>query len=455
MLLKSAAGRGTLAATVLGSGMAILDGTVVNVALPHLGRDLHAGLDGLQWTVNGYALTLAAFVLLGGALGDRYGRRLVFLVGVVSFTLASVLCGVSVSIGMLIAARILQGIGAALLVPGSLAIIQSVFDPDERGKAIGAWSGLGGIAIAAGPFIGGWLIDNLGWRWIFYINVPLAVLLIVLTLKYTPETRSPEARARFDFPGALLTALCLGGTTYALIEGNLLAGLVGIAAGAAFLWVERRSTAPMLPLHLFRSREFSVINGVTLFVYAAVYGVAFFLPVFLQVSAGYSALAAGLSLLPFTLVLLFFSSRAGALGHKLGPRIPLTVGPLISAAGCALLIGAGESYWLRVLPGVLVLGIGMTTLVAPLTAGVLAAAPDQFAGVASGINNAVSRAAGLLSVAALPALAGLSAAAYTNAVAFGSGYKIAMAFCAGLMVCGGLTAGLLLRSGPMRGASAE
>ncbi|GIG58897.1 MFS transporter [Longispora fulva] len=438
---------------MLASGMAILDGTVVNVALPHLGKDLHAGLDGLQWTVNGYALTLAAFVLLGGALGDRYGRRQVFLIGVVWFTLASVLCGVSVSIGMLIAARILQGIGAALLVPGSLAIIQSVFDPDERGKAIGAWSGLGGIAIAAGPFVGGWLIDTLGWRWVFYINVPLAVLTVVLTLVYTPETRSPEARARFDVPGALLTAVCLGSTTYALIEGNLPAGLLGIVAGVAFLYVERRSTAPMLPLHLFRSREFSVINGVTLFVYAAVYGVAFFLPVFLQVSAGYSALAAGLSLLPFTLVLLFFSSRAGALGHRLGPRIPLTVGPVISAAGCLLLIGAGESYWLRVLPGVLVLGVGMTTLVAPLTAGVLAAAPDRFAGVASGINNAVSRAAGLLSVAALPALAGLSVGSYTNAVAFASGYRIAMAFCAGLMVCGGLTAGVLLRSGPSKAAA--
>ncbi|MGY0231224.1 MFS transporter [Longispora urticae] len=447
MLLKDPAGRGTLAATVLASGMALLDSTVVNVALPHLGRDLGAGLDGLQWTVNGYTLTLAAFVLLGGALGDRYGRRLVFLIGVFWFTGASILCGASQSIGWLIAARVLQGVGAALLTPGSLAIIQSAFDPRDRARAIGAWSGFGGIAAAAGPLVGGWLVDAFSWRWVFFLNMPLAVLVVVLTWKFVPESRSPETRARFDFPGAVLGALSLAGITFALINGDLISGVAGLVAGVAFVWIERRSHAPMVPPAMFTVRAFSVINLVTFFVYAALSGCLFFLVIFLQVSHGYSALGAGLTLVPLTLVMLVFSPRAGALGQRIGPRIPLIMGPLTGAVGILLLLRAGAGYFTTVLPGVLVLSVGLTIVVAPLTSAVLAAAPDRYAGVASGVNNAVARAAGLLAVAALPALAGLSAGSYTSPVAFADGYRIAMLFCAGLMACGALTAAVLLRPG--------
>ncbi|WP_018352172.1 MFS transporter [Longispora albida] len=444
MRIKEAAGRGTLTATVLASGMALLDSTVVNVALPHLGRDLGAGLDGLQWTVNGYTLTLAAFVLLGGALGDRYGRRLIFLVGVVWFTVASVMCGFAGSVGLLVAARILQGIGAALLTPGSLALIQSSFAPEDRGRAIGLWAGLGGVAAAVGPFVGGWLVDALSWRWVFFLNIPLAVVVLVCIFLYVPESRTPGKAARFDVPGAAIGAISLGAITYALIDGSWLAGLAGVLAGIGFVLIERRSTAPMLPPGLFACRDFAVINVVTFFVYAALSGALFFLILYLQISAGYSAIGAGLTLLPFTLILLVFSPRAGVLGQKIGARLPLILGPLLSALGLLMLLGAGPSYVLEVLPGVLVLGAGMTLLVVPLTSSVLAAAPQEFIGVASGVNNAVARAAGLIAVAALPLLAGLGKDSYTDAAAFADGYRSAIWYCVALMVLGAaVTAGLL------------
>lgn len=456
--LSSAAGRGLLLAAVVGSGMAFLDSTVVNVALPHIGRDLNATLADLQWTVNAYTLMLASFVLLGGALGDRYGRRRVFLTGVVWFTLASVLCGLATGPGMLIAARTVQGMGAALLTPGSLALIQSTIRPEDRGKAIGLWSGLSGVSTALGPFVGGWLIDAFSWRWIFFINVPLAAVVVALGVRCVPESRDPdEAGKRFDVLGGVLGAVSLGGITYALVEapnlgaspGVLAAVGVGLASGVAFVIRERRTDAPMLPPWLFRSRQFTAINIVTFFLYAALGVVPFFLVVELQTVAGDSALVAGVALLPLTILMLVGSSYAGALGSRIGPRLPLTVGPLLGAAGALLLLAVGPdtNYLVDVLPGAVVMGVGLTLFVAPLTASVLAAVPDHVAGIASGVSNAVARAAGMLAVAALPLAVGLSGRAYEDPTAFNHGYRLAMLACAGLFATGAVLAFALVRGG--------
>ena len=447
--LGTARGRGAVLASVVASGMAFLDGTVVNVALPHIGHDLHANVAGLQWTISAYTLALAALVLLGGSLGDRYGRRKVFLIGVVWFTIASVLCGLSQNVGMLTAARSLQGAGAALLTPGSLALIQSSFARDDRARAIGAWSGLSGVSTAIGPFLGGWLIDTLSWRWIFFINVPLAVLAIVTALIWVPESSNPAA-GRFDVPGAVLGAAGLAGITYALIQRGVAAvpaGIIGVAAAAGFVWVERRrGDDAMLPPRLFRSRQFSAINLVTFFVYAGVSGVAFFLIVELQVVAGYSALLAGVSQLPMTVLLLVGSARAGALGARIGPRWPLTVGSVIAGAGILLMlrIGPHTGYLTDVLPAAVVFGVGMTLVVAPLTAAVLAAAPDPLAGAASGVNNAVARAGGLLAVAALPLVVGITGNEYQHPGPLNHGFHLAVLWCAGLYVVGALTALVLV-----------
>ncbi|MFJ6135399.1 MFS transporter [Kitasatospora sp. NPDC092286] len=429
--------------------MAMLDGTVVNVALPRIGADLGAPLAALQWTLNAYLLTLAGLILLGGALGDRYGRRRVFLIGVVWFAVASAACAAAPTIGVLVIARAVQGIGGALLTPGSLAMLQAVFHPDDRSAAVGLWSGLGGVSAAVGPFLGGWLVDGPGWRWIFLLNVPLAVLVVAVAARHVPESRDESATGRFDVLGALLAALTLGAITYALTAAGggvsasvWVTGVAGLLLGAAFVSVERRSPEPMLPLGLFSSRLFTAVNLVTLCVYAAFSGVFFLLVVQLQTVSGFSPLVSGLSLIPVTVLMLALSARAGRLGKRIGPRLPLTVGPLLCAGGVLLMlrIGPGASYWADVLPAVTVLGCGMVLLVAPLTATVLAAVEVRHAGIASGVNNAAARAAGLLAVAALPALAGLSGEAYRVPASVDSAFHTAMLICAGLLVAGAMVA---------------
>ncbi|WP_433127722.1 MFS transporter [Micromonospora sp. CA-240977] len=467
--MGTTAGRGTLLAAVLASGMVFLDSTVVNVALPKLGQDLDANVADLQWTINGYLLMLAAFVLLGGALGDRFGRRRVFLIGVVWFTVASVLCGLAQGTGWLIAARFLQGAGGALLTPGSLSVLQASFHPDDRGRAIGAWAGLSGVSTALGPFIGGWLIDALSWRWIFFLNLPIAVLVVLAAMRWVPESRDESAsrtavpgraRRRFDVEGALLGALALAGVTYALIDAPargfdsapvLIAALVGVLSAVTFVLLERRrGDAAMLPTGLFSSRLFSVLNIFTVVVYAALGGFTFFFAVYLQNVVGWSAFRTGIALLPMTLLLLAGSARAGALSARIGPRLPLTVGPVLAAIGLLLLrgVGPGASYWTDVLPGVLLFGIGLTLVVAPLTASVLAAVQDRFSGVASGFNNAASRAGGLLAVAALPLLVGLSGSGYAQKVELTNAFRGAMVWCAGLLLAGAVLALVLVHRPP-------
>ncbi|MFE1231221.1 MFS transporter [Streptomyces sp. NPDC059442] len=447
--LATGTGRWIVFTTVLGSGMALLDSTVVNVALPHIGEDLGADLADLQWTVNAYMLTLAGLILLGGALGDRYGRRKVFVVGVVWFALASLLCGLAPNAGVLIAARALQGVGGALLTPGSLALIQASFHPDDRARAVGLWSGFGGVGAAIGPFVGGWLVDGPGWRWVFLLNVPLAALCVPVALRHVPESRDESAHGRFDVLGAVLGASGLALVTYALIGAAWWPAVAGVAVGALFVLVERRrGEEAMAPPSIFASRLFTSVNLVTLCVYAAFGGFFFLAALQLQVVSGYSALGAGTALLPTTVLMLLLSARSGELGERIGPRIPLTVGPLLCAAGMLLMLRVGEdpSYVLDVLPALLVLGLGMTTLVAPLTATVLASVDVGRAGLASGINNAAARAAGLIAVAALPLLAGMGPEAYKSAAEFGETFRRAMPMCAAVLVVGAVLAWTLVRS---------
>jgi len=466
--LSSAAGRWILLATVLGSSMALLDSTVVNVALPTIGKHLSASLAGLQWTVTAYTLTLAGLILLGGSLGDRLGRRRVFLVGVVWFALASALCGLAPSIGVLIGARVLQGIGGALLTPGSLAIIQSSFAAEDRPRAVGAWSGLAGVASAIGPLLGGLLVQTVGWRWVFLLNLPLAIAVVAVTMRHVPETRDTSVHGRFDVAGAVLAALALAGITYALIEapeksakaGVVIAGLLGVAAAVAFVLVERRRTrtpdkvAPMLPLDVFSSRQFSVINIITFLVYGAFGGLLFLLVLQLQVVSGFSPLKAGTALLPVTVLMLLLSARSGSLVQHIGPRWPITVGITLLAIGMALMtrIGPHASYVIDVLPAVVVFGLGLVLTVAPLTATVLASADVRHAGVASGVNNAVARAAGLVAVAALPAAVGLSAASYHQPASFNHGFDLATAICAVILVIAAALAAILIDNNVLRPA---
>jgi EmrB/QacA subfamily drug resistance transporter len=454
------AGRWVVLATVLGSGLAMLDATVVNVALPRIGEDLGTDLGGLQWTLNGYTLTLASFILLGGSLADRFGRRRLFVIGTVWFALASALCGLAPNIETLIAARVLQGIGGALLTPGSLAIISASFTPEDRSRAIGAWSGLGGIAGAAGPFLGGWLIEAGSWRLVFLINLPFAALVVWVAARHVPESVDPTAGHRLDLPGTVLGALGLAGLTYAFIAGGergadplvLAAGAVGVLALVGFVVTERRSTHPLVPPGLFRSREFTVTNLETFVVYAALSSVLFLLVLHLQVVAGFSPLAAGTSLLPLTGLMLVLSARSGARAARIGPRLQMTVGPLLAAAGLLLMlrIGPDASYVADVLPAVTVFGLGLSALVAPLTATVLASAPGEHAGAASGVNNAVARTAGLLAVALLPPIAGLTGDVYNDPEAFAAGFHTATVIGAGLLVVGAVLAAVGLR-GPEGG----
>jgi EmrB/QacA subfamily drug resistance transporter len=455
---SSPRGRTALAGVTLGSAVAILDGSVVNVALRTIGRDLGASLAQLQWVVNGYLLALASLVLVGGALGDRLGRRRVYVVGVAWFTVASALCALAQTPGQLIGLRVLQGVGAALLTPGALAIIQSSFRPEDRAPAIGTWAGLSGVAAAVGPVVGGWIVDHSTWRWIFGINVPLCALVLVLVLRAAPESRDPAAGGRrFDVAGAALTVVALGALTYALTAADsaspgVIAALVAVsaAAGVAFVLVERRARPPLVPLSLFSSRVFSAANGMTLLVYGALGAVSLFVVLQLQ-AAGWSALAAGLSGLPITISLMLFSSRAAALSARIGPRIPMTVGPLVCAAGALLLLRVGsDAGWGDVLPGMIVFSLGLALLVSPLTAAVLAAAPDRYAGVASGVNNAVARAGSLLAVAALPPLVGLAGEDYLDPSAMTNGYQAAMLWCAGLLAAGGVVSWLGVGRGATR-----
>ncbi|MDQ4052404.1 MAG: MFS transporter [Actinomycetota bacterium] len=450
--LRTPTGRAVVVAAALGSGMAFLDGTIVNVALKRIGEDLDASLAELQWITNGYLLSLASLILLGGSLGDRFGRRRVFVIGTSWFALASLVCAVAPNPETLIIARVLQGVGGALLTPGSLAMIQGAFVAADRPKAIGAWSGLGSVAAAIGPFVGGALIDYAHWRWIFLINLPMAAATIVIAQRHVPETRDPNASTHFDVTGAGLATLALGGTTYALIQwGGALAvyaAVLGALAAVGFVMVEKREREPMLQLGIFADRTFTAANVMTLLVYAALGASLFFVTLQLQAVSGWGALEAGVATLPITICMIFLAAKGGELGARIGPRIPMTVGPIVMGAGCLMLLAIGDdvNYVVDVLPGVTVFGMGLALMVAPLTATVLAAAPDEHAGIASGVNNAVARAGSLLAVAALPVAVGLSGEDYAVPAVFNEGYRSAMVACAALLVVGGVVSWFTIRS---------
>ena len=448
--------RWLIAGTALGSGIAFLDGTVVNIALPAIADDFDASLAGLQWTVNAYLVMLSALLLLGGSLGDHYGRRRMYVVGLVGFTVASLLCGLAPNTGFLVAARAVQGVGAALLVPGSLSIIAASFAHVDRGAAIGAWSGLAGVSTAIGPFLGGWLIEAASWRLIFLVNVPLAG--IAIALRKIPETHAHDKRP-LDIPGAVVVTIALASLSYAAIDhagpDSVVLGLTGAVAFVAFLVIEQRSKSPMMPLGLFKNAQFSGANLVTLVVYAALSGSLFLVTLQLQRTLEYSPLEAGAATVPFTVVMLALSSTSGRLAERIGPRWPMTIGPLFVALSLVWFSGVdrGSGYVTDVFPAVMCMGFGMTVIVAPLTAAVLAEIDDEFTGIASGINNAVSRFAGLLAVAALPALAGISAGASLEE-GLRAGYSNAMTISAIACVIGAAVAFATIRKSSSAGATA-
>ncbi|HEX2384562.1 MAG TPA: MFS transporter [Acidimicrobiales bacterium] len=445
----TARGRWVLIAAVLGSGIAFLDGSVVNAALPAIARDFDAGVDALQWTLTAYLLTQGSLLVLGGSLGDLYGRRRVFVYGLIGFAFASLLCAISQSSTQLEIARALQGVAAAALVPGSLALLSSSFRVEDRGRAIGAWSGLAGVATAAAPFLGGFLIDSVSWRLVFVINLPLVLIAVVITMKWVPESRDDEQGVRIDVLGAVTLSIGLAGVVYALIEGPagastgvvVAAAVVGGASLVAFFIVEARQEHPMVPLTLFKSRQFSGANLVTLAVYAALGITTFLVVVHLQTNLGYSALEAGAALLPITFIMLVFSARSGALAQRIGPRLPMTVGPCVVGVALLLLsrIEPGTSYVDGVLPGMVVLGAGLAVTVAPLTATVLASVDDHHMGIASAINNAASRIASLLAIAVLPGVTGLSED-------FDAGYQQSLVIAAVLAVIGGIISWITIRT---------
>ena len=443
--------KAVLATTIVGSGMAMLDSTIVNVALPKIGEELHASVAGLQWILDGYLLSLAALILVAGSLGDRYGRRRVFTFGVLWFGAASLLCGLAPTTELLVAARILQGVGGALLTPGSLAILQSTFARKDRSRAIGAWSGLGGIASAVGPLAGGLLVQAGSWRLAFLINVPIAVVCVWMARRFVPESRDETLTGHPNILGSVVGALGLAGLTGALVEAPargvgdplvLGAAVVGITGLIAFGLLQVRGHTPLVPPQLFANRTFVLANALTFLMYAALGGVLVLMILQLQVSLHYSPTAAGLAGLPITIIMLVLSARSGRLAQRVGPRTQLVVGPLLVATGMLLLRNAepGATYLTGVLPGIVVFGLGLATVVAPVTATVLAAAPDRFAGVASGVNNAVARTGSLVAVAALPALSGLTGTAYTDPTAMTASWQKALLVCAGAAAVGGLLA---------------
>jgi EmrB/QacA subfamily drug resistance transporter len=459
LVVRSRTGRWVLLATILGSALAGIDATAVGIALPSLGREFQVGLGSLQWVVTSYTLTLAGLLLVAGSLGDRYGRRRVFVIGVAWFAVASLACGLAPNAPTLIAGRALQGIGGALLTPGSLSILQASFAPGERGRAIGAWSGLSGVATAIGPFLGGWLVQAVSWRLIFFINLPLAAVVVAVATRHVPESRDPAATGRVDLLGGFLVSAALLGLVFGLIEAPSLGwgsvatwtalggGVVGLGL---FVAHEHRTPEPMLPLEVFRSMQFSATNVVTFVVYGALGGAMFLLPVQLQQVSGYSPTKAGTALLPVTLVMLVLSARSGALAARIGPRLQMSAGPLVIAASFVLLgrIGEHAGYVTELLPGMLVFGLGLAIIVAPLTSVALSSVPDGHAGVASAVNNDVARTAGLIAVAVLPAAAGLTGASYLDPVAFNDGYQHAMLIAAAFCAIGGLIAALTIRNPP-------
>ena len=446
-----------LAETVLGSAMAMLDATVVGIAQPTIGREFHADIAGLQWVSISYLLTLSGLLLLAGALGDRFGRRRVFLIGVAWFAVASALCAVAPGITFLIVARTLQGIGGALLTPGSLAIIEAAFAPSDRGRAIGAWSGLTGLAGALGPFVGGYLIAALSWRYIFLINMPVALAVILVSLRHVPESANPEATGRIDTFGSGLVVAALVGVSYGLVEGPDLGWTsaavlgtlgAGVVAFALFIAVERRITNPVVPFSIFRSRQFTGTNLVTLLIYGVMGAMFFLLPIELQQVAHYTPTGAGAALLPVTFLMLFLSARSGQLASRIGPRLQMSVGPIVVAIGLALFarVGPSGSYIADVLPAVLVFGLGLTITVAPLTATALSSAPATRTGLASAVNNTVARAGSLLAVAILPALAGITGSSYLHPGQFEDGFTRAAFISALVCACGGVLAFATIRN---------
>jgi EmrB/QacA subfamily drug resistance transporter len=455
--LSDARGRWVIVATVLGSGIAMIDATVVGIALPTIGRDFHTPLGPLQWVITGYTLTLAAFLLLGGSLGDRFGRRKIFMIGVAWFAAASVLCGLAPNATVLIILRTLQGIGGALLTPGSLAIIEASFANEDRARAIGAWSGLGGLATAAGPLLGGYLVSYASWRFIFFINVPIAAVVLAISARHVPESKDPSVDQVTDIRGGVLGVAALAGINYALIEGSsqgwsspavMSAAGVAFFGAIGFVLVERVARSPMLPLQIFKNRQFSATNIVTFVVYGALGAALFLLPIELQVVSHYSALEAGVSLLPLTVIMLLFSARSGRLAGRIGPRLQMTVGPLVVAAGLALLARAtlGANYFVYVFPAVVVFGAGLATTVAPLTATAMGSAPAERAGIASAVNNDVARVASLVAVAVIPWLAGIPGSTYLHSQALVPGFRRAVLIAAAVCAAGGVVAALGIRN---------